>query len=364
MAYPVRVSIDPAKGPETFLVAVLESLGSPLRIVEVSSPSFLEAGQVFVRNIKSGACATQLHEIDGTKGPDEFLPHALGHEGVGEVVGVGPGVRKVQTGDLVVLHWRSGSGIQAKNAKYLSIDGEVNSGPVTTFSEFSVVSENRVTQLPQTVPLEHAPLFGCSLTTGFGSVVREARVTPGEAAVIIGFGGVGISILKTLKMVSASPIVVVDIDERKLWLAQQLGADETIIVGVDEGDLARKVLATSGRTPDVVFEVTGKRHLIEQAYAMTSTSGRTVLLGVPKVTDPASIGTYDLNFGKRLIGSNGGSTVPDRDIPLLARLIEAGRLSLADIPLEAYPLNQINSALDSLRFGTLGRILVETGMSK
>ena len=97
-------------------MAVLDGLGESLKVLEVSKPSHLEVGQVFVRLIKSGACASQLHEVDGRKQPDKHLPHTLGHEGVGEVVEVGPGVAEVSRGDSEILHWPICAGINASPA--------------------------------------------------------------------------------------------------------------------------------------------------------------------------------------------------------------------------------------------------------
>lgn len=344
--------------PSRFAMAVLEELGSALSIREVHRPAQLEVGQVLVRLIRSGLCASQLHEIDGRKGPDGYLPHTLGHEGVAEVVQVGPGVARVFPGDLVILHWRPSSGINAPPAKYQSDLGLVNAGPVTTFSDLSVVSENRLTNLPEGVSIDLAPLFGCSLTTGFGAVVREARVLPGESAVILGFGGVGIAILKAIQLVSAGPLVVFDVDEQKISLALAMGAEYAQCVSADEGGLAEQAIALLGRAPDVVFEVTGQRHLIEQGYAMTADSGRTVLVGVPDASNPALIPTLPLHLGKRLIGSHGGSSKPDEDIPRLASLVASGRLNLDDIPLSIFPLSEINSAIGLMRAGNVGRIVI------
>lgn len=339
-------------------MAVLEQLGGPLSLIEVERPRRLELGQVFVRLIRSGLCASQLNEIEGRKGPDKFLPHTLGHEGVAEVVEVGLGVSKVSPGDRVILHWRESSGICASPATYQSDCGSINAGCVTTFSEFSVVSENRLTKLPEGLTMDFAPLFGCSLTTGFGAVVREALVTPGESAVILGFGGVGIAILKSLQLVSAGPVVVFDIDEQKVALALAMGADVAERVGALESGLGKRAISAIGKKPDVVFEVTGQRHLIEQGYGMSSDSGRTILVGVPQVANPASLPTLPLHLGKRLIGSHGGSSKPEEDIPRLAHLVRLGRLNLGDIPLSSFSLAQINTAIDLMKRGSVGRTVI------
>ena len=342
----------------TFRAAVLTQLGQPLELVDLHFPEELLPGQVLVQITFSGACASQVHEIDGRKGPDRYLPHLLGHEAVGRVTQCGPGVKTVGEGQIVVAHWRKGDGIDAEPAIYDSSFGKINAGQITTFSEYSVIAENRLTPLPEGIALEDAPLLGCAFATGFGAVTREAIVQPGESAVIIGFGGVGISILKSLKLVSAKPIVVVDIVESKLNFAQQNGADFVVQADSVGTDIVHEVKKFIPGGPDVVFEVTGHQRPIEDSYAMTHHSGRTILVGVPNKANPASFQTLPLHLGQRLIGSHGGSAQPAVDIPRIAGLVKGGLLKLDDFPKAFFNLENINKALDSLRGGTLGRILV------
>src|SRR2546422_7550003 len=127
--------------------AILVELKKPLVIEEIESPP-LRFGQVLVKILCSGICGAQINEIEGAKGPDKFLPHLLGHEATATVVECGEGVTTVKAGDRVVCHWRKGAGIHAPTAKYKSRIGDINSGWVTTFSDYSVVSENRVTKVP------------------------------------------------------------------------------------------------------------------------------------------------------------------------------------------------------------------------
>src|SRR5262249_22511582 len=146
---------------------------------------------VLVKIYASGICGSQLGEIDGAKGPDNFLPHLLGHEGSGTVISVGPGVRHVREGQKVVLHWRKSLGIEAQLPAYTWKDRNVNAGWVTTFNEYSIVSENRLTPIPDDSDMEIAALFGCAVTTGFGAVTNNARLKIGESVVIFGAGGIG-----------------------------------------------------------------------------------------------------------------------------------------------------------------------------
>ena len=156
--------------PGSGMAAILVEQRSPLVIDEVGLPTALDVGQVLVRLHYSGICGSQIGEIDGVKGPDRHLPHLLGHEGSATVLEVGPGVATVQVGDLVVLHWRQGKGIEAVPPVYDCSGLSVNAGWVTTFNEFAVVSENRCTTVPPETDRQLAALFGCAVTTGFGVV--------------------------------------------------------------------------------------------------------------------------------------------------------------------------------------------------
>ena len=171
-----------------FLGAILTGTGSDLEIAKIQSASPLRYGQVLVNVHFGGVCASQVHEIDGLKGPDPFLPHLLGHEGSGTVLEVGEGVRFVKPGDHVVMHWRPGNGIQSANPIYEWDGKTVNAGSVTTFNSRAVVSENRLTPIPNWFDLRLAPLLGCAVTTAFGAIGNDAQVRIGESIVIFGVG--------------------------------------------------------------------------------------------------------------------------------------------------------------------------------
>ena len=120
--------------------AILVQSKAPLVVEEVIPPDELLPGQVFVEIEYSGICGAQINEIDAVKGPDQFLPHLLGHEGVGNVLESGPGVTTVKSGDRVVLHWRPSAGIQSPPPKYRWGERTINAGWITTFNTHAVIS--------------------------------------------------------------------------------------------------------------------------------------------------------------------------------------------------------------------------------
>lgn len=120
--------------------AILTELQQPLIVDEIELPEELSFGQVLVKIHFSGICGAQINEIEGAKGPDKFLPHLLGHEGLATVLEIGTGVKTVRQGDHVVMHWRPSNGLQSETPKYRWGNRTVNAGWVTTFNEHAVVT--------------------------------------------------------------------------------------------------------------------------------------------------------------------------------------------------------------------------------
>ncbi|MEZ0375342.1 MAG: zinc-binding dehydrogenase, partial [Candidatus Sericytochromatia bacterium] len=290
-----------------------------------------------------------LGEIDAIKGPDRYLPHLLGHEGTGRVLAIGPGVRQLAVGDHVILHWRPGRGIEAAPACYRWRGQPLNAGWVTTFSEHAIVSENRCTPIPAHLPMDRMALLGCAVTTALGALGHEAHLLPGEGLLILGAGGVGQVMVQGGRLMGATPVVAVDLHQAKLELALKLGADYGL--SGDEPQLEDRLRQLAPGGFEVIVENTGRSQLIELAYRLAAPQGRILLVGVPAPADPVRLDTLPLHFGKLLIGSHGGATVPERDIPRYLRLIEAGRLDLVQLVSEVLPIAELNRALDDLRAG-------------
>lgn len=346
--------------PRTTRAAILVEQRRPLELATLELPEVLEAGQVLVHVLASGICGSQIGEIQGVKGADRFLPHLLGHEGVARVLATGPGVRHVKSGDTVVMHWRPGRGIEAVPARYRWAGRAVNAGWVTTFNEHAVVSENRLTPVPSDSDPEIATLLGCAVTTGFGVVQNDARLRIGESIVVFGAGGIGLSIIQAASLVSAYPIVAVDLFPEKLELARALGA--THAVDSSHGDAEAAIRAIVGADgADCFVDNTGVPAVIEQGYRLTGPQGRVVLVGVPRAGDDIRIHSLPLHFGKSLAGSHGGDAVPEVDIPRYLGLHRQGRLKLAELITDRFDLEDINVAIERLRSGAVrGRCVIRT----
>lgn len=319
----------------------------------------LKPGQVLVDIAYSGVCHTQLLEVRGRRGPDRFLPHTLGHEGSGTVLEVGAGVAKVKPGDRVVLSWIKGRGAEVPFTIYGSSEGPINSGAVSTFMHQTVTCENRVTPIPDTMPLREAALLGCAIPTGAGIILNTARVRPGSSVAVFGVGGIGLSAVLAASLMNATTIIAIDVFDHKLEHACQVGA--THLINARQGDpLATILEITGGRGVDYAIEAAGQCEAMEIAFrAVRDNGGLCVLAGNLPYGDYISLDPFDLIKGKRIVGTRGGESQLDSDIPLYVDLYMSGKLKLDRLITHTYGLDDIDRALEGLGHGKVGRGLIE-----
>lgn len=336
--------------------AILEKLNTPLVIDKLEVPD-LECGQVLVQVHRSGICGAQLGEIAGVKGEDKYLPHLMGHEGGGVVVDVGPGVTQVHKNDHVVMHWRKGAGIQSQPPRYKRGNSFVGGGWVTTFNEYAVVSENRLTSIPTDVPFEAAALMGCAVTTALGLINNDAQLKFGQSLAVLGCGGVGLNVVQGAAMVSAEPVIAIDLHDQKLKMAREFGATHVVNSSkTDAREEIRKIAGSKG--VDVFVETTGNAQLIELAYDLTAPNGRTILVGQTPHDQFVKIKGLSFHSGKSIFATDGGQTNPTVDIPRYISLYQRGRLKLDSLVTHRFTLDEVNTALEKIRNGETGRCVL------
>ena len=338
--------------------AVLFEANRPLELLELSVPD-LAPGQVFVEVAHSGICHSQLMEIQGKRGEDHWLPHLLGHEGAGVVLGIGDGVTKVKVGDHVVLTWIKGEGMNVAGATYTLGDLTVNSGAVTTFSTHTVVSENRCVKIADDVPLDVATLFGCALPTGAGMVLNTIEPGGDHTMSIWGMGGIGMSALLGASVAECRLIIAVDIDDATLSLASELGATHTVNASKEDPlEAIREIVQADG--VDFAVEAAGKTETIEQAFdSVRRGGGVCVFASHPDHGSRIRLDPFELICGKRIMGSWGGETKPDRDFPRFAAHYRDGRIPLEKLIAARFDLADINDAVHCLENGVPGRIILD-----
>ncbi len=338
--------------------AVLCEANRPLRVEELEIPP-LRPGQVLVEIAYSGVCHSQLMEVRGKRGPDRFLPHLLGHEGSGVVLEVGENVEKVSKGDTVVLTWIKGQGADSGGSAYRLGDGLVNAGPITTFGQHSVVSENRCVRLVESIPLDVAALLGCAVLTGAGIVFNTIRPSPLSSILVWGVGGIGLSAVMAARIMECAVIIAIDTEDSKLALAGEFGATHLVNVRAEDPlSRIRQIVGQQGL--DYAVEASGRTSTIEQAFgAVRKNGGLCVFASHPAAGERISLDPHDLISGKQIRGTWGGESHPDEDIPRIVDLYRQGALPLEKLIARRYRLDEINEALEDLERGVVGRPLLE-----
>ncbi|MEM7324023.1 MAG: zinc-binding dehydrogenase [Actinomycetota bacterium] len=357
-------------------VVVLPKEPGPMRIEEVDLPDPVDH-QVVVREFASGICHSQLHTIHGPRRSDVVL----GHEATGEVIAIGDKVTNVSPGDRVLLTfqprnlrdtdrmpWQAGVDIG---------DGRAESSNIFTWSTHTIADDQYVVPLPPGTPTDVTSIVGCAVLTGAGAVLRAAAVHPGQSVAVWGVGGVGLNAVAAARMSGADPIIAVDVDEEKLSLAVRFGA--THLVNAREVDPVKRVRElTPGPDGafgfrgapisgvDVSFDVVATPDTMLQAFKATRNGrnavhagGTTVIVGVPQKNFELPAVNLLMNE-KQILGTIGGTSVPEEDIPRYIDWYQNGELDLDALVTSRVSLDEINEATQMLADGkVLGRSIIE-----
>lgn len=338
--------------------AILEQISEPLVIRELDVPD-LRPGQVLVDIKYSGVCRSQLNEWHGKKGPDRFLPHTLGHEGSGVVMRTGPEVTKVMEGDKVVITWIKGSGLDMPSCQYQSNGKVINSGAVSTFMTRAVISENRLAPFSG-IPMDIAALLGCAVPTGCGMVLNELKPNKGNSIAIWGAGGIGLCAITAASACGCDPIIAVDIREDTLALARKCGA--THLLDGQRDPVQSIMEITEGRGADFGIESAGLIGTMQDGFAATRRfGGHFLIAGNAPHGKKMALDPFDLIAGKKISGSWGGSSEPDKDVPRYAQMYRDGTLKLDSLITHRLQLDRINEAFSLMKTGHSGRILLDMG---
>ncbi|MFJ5561661.1 alcohol dehydrogenase catalytic domain-containing protein [Streptomyces sp. NPDC093250] len=326
-------------------------------------------GEVEIDVRAAGVCHSDLHIVNGDWPTDR--PLVLGHEAAGVVTATGPGVTSVEAGDHVVLSWfapcrKCRKCIAGQAWLCTGTRAVANTLPDGTtpfrdaqdeevwpylglgaFTDRVVVPEAAAVKVPDDLPFDIGALLGCSITTGVGAVMNTAGVRPGESAVVVGAGGVGLSVVMGLRLVGADPVVAVDLSPERLAVAERFGATHTLDGRAT--DVATWCQEELGGV-DYAFEAIGSPRVIETLPAMLTSGGAAVLVGMAPTDATGAFNLFDLaDQGKRILGCNYGSSIGALDIPKLAGLYLAGRLPVDELIGTVRPLAEAPAAFDDLR---------------
>lgn len=360
--------------------AVFRGATAPIEIedVNLAAPG---PGEVRVRIAAAGVCHSDLHVRQG----DWSLPTplVLGHEGSGTVLETGPGVDDLAVGDHVVLSWVAPcgtcrpcllghpvrcltaativapGGVLNDGTSRLTIDGRpaYHYLGVSSYAEEAVVPASGAVKVRSDAPLEPLALVGCAVATGVGAVRNSAAVPAGAHVVVVGCGGVGLSIVQGARLAGAERIVAVDLRAEKTKLAMKLGATDEIDGSAVDVVQALKELLPDGA--DYAFDAIGGAATTRQCLDMAGVGGTVVVVGIPRAGTTVTFEPQILvDYDQRIIGSNYGGIDPHRDIPQLVDLYMRGELILDELISARRPLQEAGSSLDDLAAGAALRQLL------
>lgn len=338
-----------------FKAAVLEKNYSKLAIRNINLCGELKRGQILVKLKYSGICGKQIDEIEAVGGKDHYLPHLLGHEGSGIVEKVGPGVKKVKKNNKVILHWIKSNGIQSETPKYTFKNKYINAGWVTTFNEYAVVSENRVTKIHNQYSLKKASLFGCCATTALSLVYNQLNIKKKDTLLVVGVGGMGRFILQAAKNFNIKKIIAADKNIFALNKAKKLGADITINLD-KEKDI--KQIKNLNINKSVV--TTGNIKAIEQTIKLISFPGICFVMGISPKKKSIKVNAWKLMQNQTIKGCEGGNAYPQKDIPRFIDLDKKKLIDLNQMIYKTIKLKEINKGIKMFKNQkTTGRILIK-----
>lgn len=359
--------------PRTSAAVIAPAQGAPVELATITIPD-PGPGEAVVRVQACGVCHTDLHYREGGIGQD--YPYLLGHEAAGVVEEVGPGVSEVAPGDYVVLNWRAVCGqcracrrgrpwycFDTHNAaqKMTLTDGTELSPAlgIGAFTEFTLVAAGQCTKVDPAAPPQVAGLLGCGVMAGIGAAINTGQVGRGDSVAVIGCGGVGAAAIAGARLAGAGRIIAVDLDDRKLATARELGA--THAVNGREGDVVEAIRAlTEGHGADVVIDAVGRPETWKQAFYARDLAGTVVLVGVPTpdmaVPDVPLLDVF--GRGGALKSSWYGDCLPSRDFPMLIDLYLQGRLPLAAFVSETIGIGDVEASFTKMSTGEVLRSVV------
>ena len=317
---------------------------------------------VMVKIIYSGICGSQLKEIDGKRGHDKYIPHLLGHEGYGKVIRTGNKVKKIKKDDFVLLSWIKGKGGQEKNLEINYDKKKINSGPITTFSNLSLISENRCFKLKNKIyQKKFIPLLGCSLPTGVGIVYKDLKPKKNKSFIISGVGAVGIFSLLGVIFFKPKNIIVLETNLYKIKILKKYLKNIKIINATySKKKIIKKIkLMNEGKLVDYAIDCSGSIQSMNNCIDYIKNNGKFIFASHPDHNKKLQLNPHELIKGKKIMGSWGGGFKIERDEKILNYFLKNVffKSNLRRL-IKCYKLNNINQAINDIKKGKIFKALL------
>jgi len=320
-----------------------------IKILELEKPT-LKTHQVFVKILYSSICHTQIQEISGQRGHDKFLPHCLGHEGVGKVIEKHKSVKKFNKGDIVCLSWIRSSGKDSGGSVYNEKNGiKVNAGPVHTLNEFAAISENRLFKIKKRKKLKQIVLLGCALSTAYNAL--DNKILKGSKSIcIIGSGGLGLASVVVAKTFGYKEIIVIDKIKKKLNAAKKLGATK-IFDSLEKVNLNHQI--------DTVVECTGNINALKKSMKFPKKfGGKLIFIGNYPNNEKILINPWIIIQGVTLMGAWNDTKKFDSNFKKIEKIIRKKNLNIF-FGRKSYKLMEINRVIEDIKKNKVIRPLIK-----
>jgi S-(hydroxymethyl)glutathione dehydrogenase/alcohol dehydrogenase len=355
--------------------AVAYAPGKPLEVttVDLEGP---RAGEVLVEIKATGICHTDEFTRSGAD-PEGLFPAIFGHEGAGIIVDVGPGVRSVRKGDHVIplytpecrecksclsrktnlctaIRATQGKGLMPDGTSRFSIGGEKihHYMGCSTFANYTVLPEIAVAKIREDAPFDKVCYIGCGVTTGIGAVINTAKVEPGANVVVFGLGGIGLNVIQGARLAGANKIVGVDINPRRMPLAEAFGMTHFVNPREVAGDLVAHLVNLTDGGADYSFECVGNIDLMRQALECCHRGwGVSVVIGVAGAGQEIKTRPFQLVTGRVWKGTAFGGARGRTDVPRIVDWYMDGRIKIDELITHQLPIDRINEAFDLMHKG-------------
>ncbi len=327
-----------------------------IRVVKLKIPK-LKIGQVLVKVLYSSICHTQVQEIMGLRGKDKYLPHCLGHEATAKVISVGPKVTKFKKGQKVCLTWIPSSGLKGSKTEYLSMNNKIiNTGPVSTFSKYAIVSENRILKLPKKCNLKRDVLMGCAIPTAFNAVFNTLKHSTKENIIIFGSGGLGLACIYAAKYAGFKKIYAADIISSKLKIALRFGA--TNIIQLKKNNF-NQIMKPYNNYFNAAIECTGNLNVIKNSLStIRNFGGQLIVIGNYPFFKNIKVDPWNFVMGKVIKGAWQNEVSYNNKFNKFYKKLSKFKWKKF-FGSKVYKLDQISLALNDLKKGKVIRPLIK-----
>ena len=337
--------------------AVFHGPNQSLKIEEVETPK-VGPQEILVKIAACGVCNTDLHYIDHGVPTFKQPPMILGHEPSGIVEDVGSEVENFKAGDRVLIppvfscgycdNCRLGRENICFNMLMLGnhIDG--------AYAEYAKAPAKDCQHLPQDLPIEESSIIADAISTPYHAVKNRAQVKPGDTVVVFGCGGVGINVVQ-MAAAAGGFVIAVDIVDKKLEIAQQLGAQHAInATDKEDKALLKEIRGLTGGGADISIEAIGNPKVIELAQGAVKAGGCHCQVGYTHHNVAVNAGR--LMFREiEIKGSLGCRPV---DYPKIIEMARTGKIQLKPVVTHRFKLEEINDAFELMRKGEALRSIV------